>query len=119
MTLAVEGERVALPPGVDLAAFRIVQEALTNVRKHAGAGAPVDVALRYGGGRLEIVVEDRGGSGDGVPQNGNGNGNGNGYGLAGMRERVALYGGALDVGHGEGGFRVRASLPVAEAAVAR
>jgi signal transduction histidine kinase len=106
----VEGERSALPPGVDLAAYRIVQEALTNVRRHAGARSAV-VELGYGDHDLTVLVED-----DGHGTRGNGH---PGHGLAGMRERVALYGGELETGERpEGGFRVRARLPVREGGAA-
>ena len=99
-----EGEPVPLSPGVDLAAYRIVQEALTNCRKHAGL-APAAVVLRYGADTLEVCVEDQGGCAP--PAAGQ-----NGHGLVGMRERVALYGGTLEVGpRPDGGFAVRARLP--------
>jgi signal transduction histidine kinase len=103
--LEVQGNRRPLPPGVDLAAYRIVQEALTNVLKHAGpARAQIDV--RFGERELELVISDDGcGSGD--------DHNGGGHGLVGMRERVSLYGGALQTGPAdEGGFSVRARLPI-------
>jgi signal transduction histidine kinase len=99
-----EGERVSLPPGVDLAAYRIVQEALTNARRHAG-DAHASVILRYRDAALDIVVED-----DGVGASAT-NGAG-GHGLTGMRERVRLYGGSFDAApRPEGGFRVHAELP--------
>lgn len=101
--LAVEGSPRPLPAGLDLAVYRIVQEALTNVRKHAQADC-VDVFLRYTPGAVEVEVVDDG-SGAGV------NGT-SGHGLIGMRERVALYGGELRVGSaGERGYRVHARLP--------
>lgn len=101
--LSVEGLPTGLPPGVDLAAYRIVQEALSNVRRHAGASV-VCVRLRHGAGRLEIEVRDDGpGAADVRP----------GHGLVGMRERVGLYGGSLDVHTEPGcGFTVTAVLPV-------
>ena len=102
--LSVEGTPLALPPGVDVSAFRIVQEALTNVVKHAGP-ARVTVIVRYGDRSLEIEVVDDG-AGPSAP-------NGDGHGLVGMRERIALYGGDLDAGpRPGGGFAVRARLPV-------
>lgn len=103
--LSVEGEPASLPPGVDLAAYRIVQEALSNVRRHSGATAAC-VRLRHGAGRLEIEVRDDGTGGrDVVP----------GHGLLGMRERAALYGGSLTAGRDPGGgFVVTAVLPVPE-----
>lgn len=99
----LDGERAELPPGVDLAAYRIVQEALTNVRKHAAA-TRASVRLRIGEHDLELVVEDDGKArSDGEA----------GYGLAGMRERATLYGGTLEAGQGAGGgFVVRARLPL-------
>jgi signal transduction histidine kinase len=107
VSLAVEGESVPLPPGLGLAAYRIVQEALTNVRKHAPGGR-VTVCLRYGERDLDLAVEDSGG---GDPDRLDGGG----YGLVGMRERVTLYGGTLEAGpQPGGGFSVRARLPFRE-----
>ncbi|HMN98187.1 MAG TPA: histidine kinase [Miltoncostaeaceae bacterium] len=104
----VEGAPVALPPGVDLSAFRIVQEALTNALKHAGPARAL-VVLRYEDDGIVIDVTDDGG-GDAPP------GDGSGHGLAGIRERVALFGGELEAGPGHGGgFAVRARLPFASA----
>jgi signal transduction histidine kinase len=106
--LEFEGEQAQLAPGVDLAAFRIVQEALTNTLKHAGrAGARV--VVRYTALDVELeIVDDGGGSAATV--------NGSGHGLIGMRERTALYGGRLDAGpRPGGGFAVRATLPLAGA----
>jgi signal transduction histidine kinase len=106
--MRIEGEPVPVPPGIDLAAYRIVQEALTNAVRHAGP-ARAEVLLRYEGERLELRVAD-----DGRGVNGHGTSSG-GHGLVGMRERVALYGGRLELGDGEhGGFRVRATLPLRE-----
>ena len=105
--LDVEGERVPLPAGVDLCAYRIVQEGLTNALKHAGP-ARAEVHLRYAPRALDVEVRD---DGRGAPQV---NGDGAGQGLIGMRERVALYGGALETGPIEGGgFEIRAHLPLA------
>jgi signal transduction histidine kinase len=107
--VAVEGTPVPLPTSVDLSAYRIIQEALTNALKHAGP-ARVGVNIRYGTDSLEIVIVDdgRGTSGDDV-----GNHHGGGRGLIGMKERVALFGGELDAGpRPEGGFRVHATLPI-------
>jgi signal transduction histidine kinase len=107
VSLQVEGRPVPLPPGLDLAAYRIVQEALTNVRRHAPGGA-VTVCLRWGERELELVLEDTGGAA--VPE-----GEAGGYGLVGMRERVTLYGGTFDAGPRPGaGFVVRARLPFRE-----
>jgi signal transduction histidine kinase len=101
--LRVEGQRRRLAPGVELSAFRIVQEALTNVLKHAN-GAHAFVALRFEEAALEIEVWDEGGS-IGAPGPGTGNG------LLGIRERVALHGGRVDVGPSGDGYAVRAWLP--------
>ena len=105
--VCVEGERYELPPGVDLAAYRIVQEALTNALRHSGA-QHARVMLRYGRTRLDIEVEDDGRGLTSVTTGG--------HGLVGVRERVALYGGNVDIGPGaSGGARLAASLPVREA----
>jgi signal transduction histidine kinase len=101
--LVFEGERRELSPGVDLAAFRIVQEALTNALKHAGP-ARARVVVRCRADEVELEIAD-----DGA---GAANGDGTGHGLAGMRARVSLYGGRLESGPGSaGGFLVRARLP--------
>jgi signal transduction histidine kinase len=111
--LRVEGEPVKLPAGVDLSAYRIVQEALTNTLKHAGP-ARAWVAVRYAGDDVEIEVENDGRS-DG---DGDGDGAVAGHGLVGMRERVALCGGELHSGpRPGGGYRISARLPVAGSAV--
>ena len=101
--LLIEGERRPLAPGVELSAFRIVQEALTNVLKHAG-GARALVALRFQPAELEIEVRDEGGVVR-AP------GPGTGHGLLGIRERVAIHGGRVDAGPTREGYRVRAWLP--------
>jgi signal transduction histidine kinase len=103
--LRVEGEAAPLPPGIDLSAYRIVQEALTNALKHAGP-AEAEIVVRYGTSALELEVVDNGtGARAGV--------NGSGHGLIGMRERVALYGGLLETGTAAGGgYAVRARLPL-------
>jgi signal transduction histidine kinase len=102
--LAVEGTPYELPPGVDLAAYRVVQEALTNALKYGGT-AHAWVSLRWREDELELEVANDG-KGDGA-------GSGGGHGLAGMRERVSLYGGTVDSGPREGGgYIVRARLPV-------
>jgi signal transduction histidine kinase len=108
--LVTEGDARPLPPAVDAAAFRIVQESLTNVIRHAGP-AHATVAVRHGDDCLEIEVTDDGrGAVDG---NGAAGGPGGGHGLAGMRERVALLGGELHAGpRPSGGYRVRARLPL-------
>jgi signal transduction histidine kinase len=104
--LRVEGEPAALPPGIDLSAYRIVQEALTNALKHAGR-AEAEVIVRYETAAVELEILDNGvGPHTRV--------NGSGHGLVGMRERVALYGGLLEAGSRNGhGFAVRARLPLA------
>jgi signal transduction histidine kinase len=103
--LRVEGARVPLPPGVDLTAYRIVQEALTNTLKHAEA-ASAEVLLRYSADAVEVEVVDDGQ----LPWAENGTG----HGLDGMRERVSLYGGEIQTGRLDGGgFLVRARLPLA------
>ena len=101
-----------LPPGVELAAYRIVQEALTNARKHARASR-ASVSLDVDGGALRVVVTD---NGVGSLSN-NGEQRSGGHGLIGMRERVAVYGGSLEVGPvSSWGFRVAATLPFDEVA---
>ena len=106
----VEGSRCELPPGLDLTAYRIVQEALTNVLKHAGP-ARASVVIDYAPGALRLEVSD-----DGRGVNGRAENSG-GHGLLGMRERVAVYGGRLEAApKAGGGFRVAAELPYAEPA---
>jgi signal transduction histidine kinase len=108
MRLAVEVER-PLPevgPGTGLAVYRLVQEALTNVHRHAGPDAQVRVTLRRAGADLLVAVVDDG-RGAAAPSDGRG------HGLVGMRERVAVLGGTLEAGPAEGGgFAVRARLPL-------
>ncbi|MDY7103463.1 MAG: sensor histidine kinase [Actinomycetota bacterium] len=104
------GGRPALAPGVDLSAYRIVQEALTNTLKHAGP-ARAEVVLRYEVERLEIEVCDDGRGG--VAGDEHGRVNGVGLGICGMRERAELHGGSLEAGpRPGGGFGVVASLPL-------
>jgi signal transduction histidine kinase len=103
--LVEEGTRPAVPLGVDLAAYRIVQEGLTNVRRHAH-GASATVGVRYAPSALELEVAN----GPGGRANGTA---GTGHGLIGMRERARLYGGTLEAGpQADGGFVVRAVLPL-------
>ncbi|HEY7630148.1 MAG TPA: sensor histidine kinase [Thermoleophilaceae bacterium] len=105
--LDIEGEPVPLPAGVDLCAYRVVQEGLTNALKHAGP-AHAEVLLRYGGGALDVCVRD---DGRGLAQP---NDDGAGHGLIGMRERVALYGGEIRTGpRSGGGFEISAHIPLA------
>lgn len=100
------GERPIVPPGVDLAAFRIVQEALTNARKHAGRVAAT-VSVTYSDSEIAVAVTN-GPGGNGAA------GDGSGHGLVGMRERVRVYGGELETGTTpDGGYRVAATLPLA------
>jgi signal transduction histidine kinase len=102
--LRVEGTPAQLPAGLDLTAYRFVQEGLTNALKHARADQ-AQVLVRYGDGEIELEVADNG--------TGGGDGSGEGHGLVGMRERVAVYGGELEAApRPEGGFRLRAKLPV-------
>jgi signal transduction histidine kinase len=109
--LRKSGAAADLPPAVDLAAYRIVQESLTNVIKHAGPAATATVSLRYAGAGLEIEVTDTGLGPGPVSMT-----PGDGHGLIGMRERAASVGGTLESGPGpEGGYRVLAVLPAAGA----
>jgi signal transduction histidine kinase len=108
VAVAYDGDRVELPRGLDLTAYRIVQEALTNVLKHAGP-ASATVLVRYEPGALALEVVD-----DGRGVNGRTNAR-SGHGLLGMRERVAVYGGSFEAGPKTGGgFRVAARLPYGE-----
>jgi signal transduction histidine kinase len=102
--LTVSGAVAPLPAGVDLTAYRIVQETLTNARRHA-SGATVEVELRFAADALHLRVRDDGpGPGEGEPH---------GHGLLGMRERAASVGGTLRAGRAaEGGFAVEAELPL-------
>ncbi len=105
VTTEAEGTPVPLPPGADLAAFRVIQEALTNVVRHSGSRT-ARVRLRYGTRELELLIDDDG------PATGDGPGGG-GNGLVGMRERAAALGGTVGAGQrGDGGFRVRAVIPL-------
>jgi signal transduction histidine kinase len=104
----VEGERRPLPPTVDLAAYRIVQESLTNALRYAGE-AEATVTLSFLGEELVLEVVDSGrGMREGAPV-----AQGSGHGIPGMRERAEATGGTLEAGpHPGGGFRVRARLPL-------
>lgn len=103
--LTVTGEDDQVPPGVDLSAYRIVQESLTNVLRHAGP-ASAQVRIEYGADSLRLVVRD---DGPGSEQPGGG-----GNGLVGIRERVAIVGGTVSAQpRPEGGFEVDARLPYA------
>lgn len=104
VAVSIEGEPVELPPGVDLSAYRIVQEALTNALKHAGP-ATARVIIRYRKNDLELEVADTGRGGTPAMEKG--------HGLVGMRERVSVYGGKIEVGSRDGGgFTLRACLPL-------
>lgn len=109
--LWIEGDRRVLPPGIDLAAYRLVQEALTNSLRHAGPAARAWVTVRHETGELLIQVEDDGRGGTGEPARAPGDRPG--HGLVGIRERVALYGGILRIGPRQGGgFEVQARFPL-------
>jgi signal transduction histidine kinase len=109
--LRVHGSAVQLPPGLDLSAYRIVQEGLTNALKHAGA-RHAEVHIRYGHRHLELEVRD-----DGRGLNGEAGAVTRGYGLVGIGERVKLYQGELSLGSSEtGGLALRARLPLEEVA---
>jgi signal transduction histidine kinase len=102
--LTVDGEAKTLPPGVDLCAYRILQEALTNARRHA-PGADVEVELGYGTEALRLSVRDHGPGPSEAELDG--------HGLLGMRERVLMVGGTLSIGPApDGGFAVEAELPL-------
>lgn len=108
VSFTVEGVPQPLPGGTALAAYRIVQESLTNTRKHAGPVASASVVLRYSPDTLVLTISDDG-RGAAAPD-------GAGHGLTGMRERVALYGGSVAAGpRPAGGFEVVATLPLAPA----
>ena len=105
--LGIEGPVRPLPASFELCAYRIVQEALTNVRRHANA-AHATVRLRFGADALEVSIDDDGASSAVAPKSA-------GYGLRGIRERVAMLGGAVSAGPREqGGYRVSAILPYPE-----
>lgn len=103
VAVSIEGTPIELPPGVDLAAYRILQEALTNCLRHARS-ATASVLVRYGADDIDLEVTDTGQGGE--IRSG-------GHGLIGMRERVVLYGGSIEIGPQQsGGFAVRAHLPL-------
>ncbi|MER0447429.1 sensor histidine kinase [Streptomyces sp. Edi4] len=108
----VEGTPRALPSGVELTAYRIVQEALTNTRKHGGPDAGASVRLVYFDDGLGLLVEDDG-RGAAHEMYEDGGADGQGHGLIGMRERIGMVGGTLDAGpRPGGGFRISALLPL-------
>jgi signal transduction histidine kinase len=100
--LEIDGEPAELPPGIDVSAYRIVQEALTNALRHAGP-ATARVTVHYGASELQLEVAD----------DGRGDAGGLGHGLAGMRERAGVLGGTLDTRAGDaGGYVVQVRLPL-------
>lgn len=104
----IQGEAWVLPPELDRAAYRIVQEALTNVRRHAGTGATADLTIEYGERELVVRVEDDGGAAGPVAATA-----AEGNGIGGMRERASAVSGSLTAGpRPGGGFRVSARLPL-------
>lgn len=113
--LDMGGEAERLPPGVDLAVYRLVQEALTNCLRHAGPQARAWVTVRQGPGELAVQVEDDGHGPEAPGLSGAPGSSGDraGHGLVGIRERVSLYGGVLRIGpRPEGGFEVDARFPL-------
>ncbi len=111
VTYTLSGTPRELPEGAELAAYRVVQESLTNTRKHAGLAASAAVSLRYEPAGLTVEVTD---DGLAIPS-----GDAGGHGLAGMRERIQMYGGTVEAGPlPAGGFRVLARLPCPQAAAA-
>ncbi len=109
LELTTSGSPEGVPPGVDLTAYRVVQEALTNVIRHAGSGAHAHVDLAFGEHELTVLVTDDGPVAPSSPA-----GNGSGNGLIGIRERMAVVGGRVEAGPlPTGGFRLRAWLPYA------
>jgi len=103
VTLTIEGTPRALPQSLDASAFRIVQEAVTNVVRHAN-GAPATVTIHYDDDTLRLTIADEGGRSLAIT---------NGRGLIGMRERVAAFDGTLHAGSKDNGYEVRAELPYA------
>ncbi|MFD9127774.1 sensor histidine kinase [Kitasatospora sp. NPDC059571] len=111
--LTLLGQPRTVPPGVQLAAYRVVQEALTNVIKHAGGASgqvQVEVQVEYAAERLRVEIADTGGRPGAAAASGSGRG------LIGLRERLAVHGGTLETGpRPRGGYRVRALIPLEEA----
>ena len=116
VSYTVKGTARPLPGGLELIVYRIVQEALTNVRKHAGPEAAAEVTVRYDPGELLVRVADDGGASStpaNLPRYRPAATDPAGHGLAGMRERAALYGGTVQAGpRPAGGFEVTARLPL-------
>jgi signal transduction histidine kinase len=109
VTTTMHGDRRRLPPGVDRAAYRILQEALTNAARHGGGSAQVELA--FGPSALDVTVANPVSRGQG------GRATKDGHGVIGMRERAALLGGDLEAGARNGGFHVHARLPLAHGRV--
>jgi len=112
VAFSVEGEPRELPRGVELTAYRIVQEALTNARKHGGPRTTASVRIRFDDRGVGVLIEDdgRGASAELARDGGE---DGFGHGLIGMRELVGMVGGTLDAGpRANGGFRIDATLPL-------
>jgi signal transduction histidine kinase len=108
VTLAAESPTRALPPGIDLSVYRVVQEALTNVRRHAGRSASAVVRLTAERSMFVVEVTD-----DGVATSGDALGPNRGHGLVGMQERALFFGGSFEAGpRVDGGFRVMATFPL-------
>jgi signal transduction histidine kinase len=121
VTITVEGEQRPLPPVIDEVAYRILQESLTNVLRHAGPAARATVRLSFEPAALGITVTDDGIGSNGDQPPGGSRGvappGGQGHGLTGMAERAAAVGGKVTAGpRGEGGFEVSARLPLTGAA---
>ena len=109
--LSIQGSRRPLAPGLELACYRVVQEAFTNALRHAGRPARVEATVDFGETELVVTVRD-----DGRGAAASGDANGTGHGLRGMRERVEIYGGTLRAGpRSGGGFEVLATFPLTEA----
>jgi signal transduction histidine kinase len=104
----IDGEPVPLPRALDISAYRIVQEGLTNALKHAHASR-ADVLVRYGADELQIEVRNEGNG----SASADGDSDGDGYGLVGVRERVKVYGGEMSAQTlRDGGFVLRTRLPL-------
>ena len=112
VTTTVTGPARELPPEVDRAAYRIVQEALTNVRKHAGAEASATIAVDYLPTALHLAIRNKHGRDEGEPEPAGGTGEEAGTGIAGMRARAQSLGGTLEAGPVDGGYLVSVLLPV-------
>jgi signal transduction histidine kinase len=118
VTLSIDGERRPVPQPVDHAAYRILQESLTNVLRHAGSQAKATVAICYATDDLSILVSDDGNGA--AAGSADGGGSGPGHGLTGMTERAAAVGGDVSAGpRAGGGFEVRARLPIGAAGLRR